>query len=223
MCDVLFPYVWSVPVSFNCLFNHNTTTWFYFIIVIYFVLKPFLVQIKTKQKRVIIFIVITSPFLIGSNNLIVPKQQALATFGWCRQYTRCWVIARYLIATFLSGSGAADKPFIHEWTKNHGERLYCYRKKKWTAICLKVNGRNARIRNTYCSMYFLRSICNKKIFLYSLCLAKFEFHDHMKSPRVAGAPVVGKCPIPGLHQNLLMPHPGNDRAQKQPAFGSEDN
>ena len=129
MCDVLFPYFWSVSLSFNCLFNHNTTTWFYFIIVIYFVLKPFLVK-KQKQKRVIIFIVITSPFLIGSNNLIVPKQQALATFGWRRQYTHCWVIARYLIATFLSGSGAAEKPFMHEWTKNDGERLYCYRKKK---------------------------------------------------------------------------------------------
>ena len=124
---------------------------------------------KKKQKRVIIFIVITSPFLIGSNNLIVPKQQVLATFGWRRQYTHCWVIARYLIATFLSGSGAADKPFMHEWTKNDGERLYCYRKKEQTAICLKVNGRNARIRKTYCSMYFLRSICKKKnLFVFSM-------------------------------------------------------
>ena len=188
-----------------------------------FCLKTVFSKKKTKQKRFIIFIVITSPFLIGSNNLIVPKQQALATFGWCRQYTHYWVIARYLIATSLPGSGVAAKPFMHEWTKNHGERLYCYRKKKWTAICLKVNGRNARIRNTYRSMYFLRSICKKKIFLHSLCLAIFGFHDRIKSPRVAGAPVVGKCPISGLHQNLQMPHPKNDRAQKRPAFGSEDN
>lgn len=222
MCDVLFPYVWSVSLSFNCLFNHNTTTWFYFIIVIYFVLKPFLV--KKKQKRVIIFIVITSPFLIGSNNLIVPKQQALATFGWRRQYTHCWVIARYLIATFLSGSGAADKPFMHEWTKNDGERLYCYRKKKQTAICLKVNGRNARIRNTYCSMYFLRSICKKKIFLYSLCLAIFGFHDRMKSPRVAGPPCGWQMPNPQVASKFAnAPLCWNDRAQKRPAFGSEDN
>ena len=71
-----------------------------------------------------------------------------------------------------------------------------------------------------CNFY---GVSAKLIFLYSICLAIFGFHDRMKSPRVAGPPVVGKCPIPVLHQNLQMPHPGNDRAQKRPAFGSEDN
>lgn len=69
---------------------------------------------------------------------------------------------------------------------------------------------------------FKEYLQEKNLFVF-LCLAIFRFHERIKSPRVAGPPVVGKCPIPGLHQTLLTPHPGNDRAQKRPAFGSEDN